>query len=163
VEAQSGDPDTDGPARDALTALPTRPVMREQLERSLARARRADRPVALLHADLDEFRLVNESLGHAAGDEVIREVAARLRAADPVTVLAHAEAALRQAKQDGRGTLGFYAGGTTGALARLLLGAQLRKALDEDEFRLDFQPIFSVATGRVAAAEALLRWDSPDR
>ena len=64
---------------DALTRLPNRALLREHLELAIARAQEEDREVALLHMDLDQFRLVNDSLGHAAGDEVLRQVAARIR------------------------------------------------------------------------------------
>lgn len=65
--------------RDPLTDLPTRELLREHL--ALARARAAEgesRHVALMWAGFDEFRLVNQSLGHEAGDEVLRQAAGRL-------------------------------------------------------------------------------------
>jgi diguanylate cyclase (GGDEF)-like protein/PAS domain S-box-containing protein len=63
---------------DALTGLPNRTQLEEQLRIDLARARRAGEAVALLYFDLDNFKLVNDSLGHAAGDEVLRETARRV-------------------------------------------------------------------------------------
>ncbi len=66
--------------RDPLTDLPTRELLREHLALARARAAEADgRHVALMWAGLDEFRLVNQSLGHAAGDEVLREAGRRLQ------------------------------------------------------------------------------------
>jgi diguanylate cyclase (GGDEF)-like protein/PAS domain S-box-containing protein len=64
---------------DPLTGLPNRSNMEEQLERELARARREDTTVATLYIDLDHFKLVNDSLGHAAGDQVLVQVAERIR------------------------------------------------------------------------------------
>jgi diguanylate cyclase (GGDEF)-like protein/PAS domain S-box-containing protein len=63
---------------DALTGLPNRTQLEEQLRTDLVRARRAGAAVALLYFDLDNFKLVNDSLGHAAGDEVLRETARRV-------------------------------------------------------------------------------------
>jgi len=63
---------------DALTGLPNRTQLEEQLRTDLARARRSGEAVALLYFDLDNFKLVNDSLGHAAGDDVLRETARRV-------------------------------------------------------------------------------------
>ena len=64
---------------DALTLLPNRAVLEEHLALALARARYSDRHVALLHVGIDDFQLVNDSLGREAGDAVLREAAQRLR------------------------------------------------------------------------------------
>jgi diguanylate cyclase (GGDEF)-like protein/PAS domain S-box-containing protein len=63
---------------DKLTGLPNRLMFEQVLDLSLARARRNDLALAVLYMDLDNFKLVNDSLGHAAGDELLREMAIRL-------------------------------------------------------------------------------------
>jgi diguanylate cyclase (GGDEF)-like protein/PAS domain S-box-containing protein len=72
---------------DKLTGLPNRAMFEELLELSLARARRHDLGVAVVYMDLDEFKLVNDSLGHESGDELLRMLADRLREATRETDL----------------------------------------------------------------------------
>ena len=84
---------------DALTGLPNRGYLRDRLDRVLAQfQRRPERQYALLYLDVDRFKVINDSLGHLAGDAVLREVARRLltcvRAPDLVARLAGDEFAI---------------------------------------------------------------------
>lgn len=65
--------------QDALTGLANRALLSDRLERALARSARSGRPIAVMLCDLDRFKPVNDTYGHAAGDQVLRDVAARLR------------------------------------------------------------------------------------
>jgi diguanylate cyclase (GGDEF)-like protein len=72
---------------DRLTGLPNRTLLEEHLSVALARAGRHEHGVALLFLDLDDFKLVNDGFGHAAGDQLLRDVATRLQAVTRATDL----------------------------------------------------------------------------
>jgi diguanylate cyclase (GGDEF)-like protein len=83
---------------DVLTGLPNRPLFTERLDRAIRRGKRRDAPFAIILLDLDNFRVINDSLGHTAGDELLVAVARRLeacaRAEDTVARLGGDEFAL---------------------------------------------------------------------
>jgi len=84
--------------------------------------------------------------------------------AGPDALLRRADAAMYKAKASGRSTYHFYTPGLNQAISeRLELENSLRHALERDEFRVYYQPRIEVASGRIIGAEALIRWDCPDK
>jgi len=210
---------------DAVTGLPNRTGFHAELVTALAAAQEAGQELALLHVDLDRFKLINDTLGHEAGDEVLRQAAARMRrslgegvmlardSGDEFTLLVRgedgvregrrlaavlsaafhepfmiggrsvfstpsigvavfphdgtesthllraADLALHDSKQGGGNSIGFYRSAMSAdSSARLDLANRLHRALEQDEFRLCYQPIFDVESGGIVGVEALLRW-----
>jgi diguanylate cyclase (GGDEF)-like protein/PAS domain S-box-containing protein len=82
---------------------------------------------------------------------------------DPQNLIKYADAAMYRAKEEGRNTYQFYSKEmTTQALQRLMMESSMREALNNQEFRLYYQPQFNVKTGEVIGVEALIRWEHPE-
>jgi len=214
---------------DALTGLANRVLLRRQIDAEFARLRRDGAPFALLLIDLDHFKAVNDTFGHGTGDELLRQVAERLRGCvretDTAARLGGDEFAVLQAMTDTPGgvqtlaqrivdqvsapymiaghevsvgasigvahsadcgtiedlfhnaDLALYrvkSGGRNGyrvyeaamdaeAEARRQMEKDLRAAYERGEFTVQYQPMFCLGSGKVAAVEALLRWHHPQR
>lgn len=214
---------------DTVTGLPNRAQFGDLLAHRVATLREQESGFAVLMVDLDRFKFVNDTLGHAMGDELLRKVAARLQSvlADgdvvarlggdefaillldsatlsaPETVAArlvaeinraflldgqlihvgasvgiaigcqdgqqadelmrHADLALYKAKADGKGTYRLFEPALAAQmLVRSRLEADMRRALNGDEFELHYQPLVDAQTGAVTAAEAMIRWRHPE-
>lgn len=213
---------------DALTGLPNRTLFYQTLQKTMALADDSGWLVAVMFIDLDHFKIVNDTLGHAIGDELlvqfsnrlitcvrIRDTIGRLGgdefalilvlqhgqqgaamvakkilevlrkpfdlhghevtvtasigitvhpddATDPDTLIKYADTAMYRAKHAGRDTYRFFtAQMNVEVLARLELETALRKAIENEEFVLHFQPKAHLSSGRISGVEALLRWQRP--
>lgn len=215
---------------DVLTGLPNRSQLRDYLESRLDSALAASLPLVMLTIDLDRFKPVNDLLGHATGDRVLHQIAARIRqcvrsqdivarvggdefvmvvsgsaghdeiealcrrlielieqvividdqeifvsasigialspgdAAHAPELLRYSDIALYEAKASGRGTWRFYDGDMNERIIeRRRLESDLRYAIKHGELRLQYQPRFRIADGHMVGAEALVRWQHPQR
>ncbi|HSW42399.1 MAG TPA: EAL domain-containing protein [Patescibacteria group bacterium] len=212
---------------DPLTGLANRRRFVSYLETVLTSAPGSPRSVLFL--DLDNFKIVNDTAGHGAGDDLLAAVAGRIRGqlrdtdlaarlggdefgvilagvdAEAASAVAHrllasiqepiaiegrnvrvvasiglvdgsrpdavatellrdADIAMYEAKARGKGCAVVYAPGMRAVVVnRRELEEDLRDAAGGGQLRLEYQPIFELATGRVVAVEALVRWDHPRR
>ncbi|HEB94065.1 MAG TPA: EAL domain-containing protein [Gammaproteobacteria bacterium] len=214
---------------DALTGLPNRLLFNDRLEQALAQARRANEKLAVMFIDLDRFKNINDSLGHAVGDQLLRGMSQRLAQctrdedsvarmggdeftvllpriqqlddieqvarkilhslSQPLAVEGHelavtasigislfpsdgdrpdilmknADSAMYWAKEQGKNKHQFYnADMSAGAVEHLALEAQLRRALEREEFLLHFQPQIALHDERLIGFEVLVRWQHPE-
>jgi diguanylate cyclase (GGDEF)-like protein/PAS domain S-box-containing protein len=215
---------------DALTGLPNRLLFRDRIDIALAHAKRHRTAAAVMFLDLDQFKLVNDSLGHTVGDALLQEVATRLvhsiRADDTVarmggdeftvlltdvkdssasavvaqklldaisqpmlidghelyvttsigiarspedgtdaeTLLKRADNAMYRAKEAGRNNFQFTTATSQDTTSeRLQIERSLHHAIEREEFVVHYQPMTNLLTGSVVGAEALIRWNHPER
>lgn len=215
---------------DPLTDLPNRLLFTDRAEQALASAQIHKRGCALLLLDLDHFKIINDSLGHNVGDQLLKAVGERLQGlfgpgvtlarlgGDEFAVLAescpqvvqaaalaqriidsmkqpfmfdghqlfisasigislfpsdalsaeqllrNADSALFKAKSTGREGYALYTEELTAhAQNRIEIGNELRRALDQQELRVYYQPVHDLQTSKMMGVEALVRWQHPQR
>ncbi|MEX2160116.1 MAG: EAL domain-containing protein [Dehalococcoidia bacterium] len=212
---------------DELTGLANRARLLDRLEHALKRSQRSGAPVFVMFLDLDDFKDVNDSLGHAVGDDVIRAVGERIaecvRAGDtaarpggdefavlledcvspddavstaarllddirvPIRVgdadvvigvsigiaegdassacgdlMRNADIAMYVAKSQGKHQYQVFAPDMhTQLTERLMLLADIRRAVERAELVVHYQPTVLLETGQIVGAEALVRWNHP--
>lgn len=215
---------------DPLTDLPNRLLFTDRAEQALASAQIHKRGCALLLIDLDHFKIINDSLGHNVGDQLLKAVAERLKGlfgpgvtlarlgGDEFAVLAescpqlmqaaalaqriidglkepfrfsghqlfinasigislfpsdalsaeqllrNADSALFKAKSAGREGYALYTEELTAhAQHRVEMASELRRALEQQELRVYYQPVHDLQSSRLIGVEALVRWEHPQR
>jgi diguanylate cyclase (GGDEF)-like protein/PAS domain S-box-containing protein len=215
---------------DPLTDLPNRLLFTDRAEQALASAQIHKRGCALLLIDLDHFKIINDSLGHNVGDQLLKAVAERLKGlfgpgitlarlgGDEFAVLAescpqlmqaaalaqriidglkepfrfgahqlfinasigislfpsdalsaeqllrNADSALFKAKSAGREGYALYTEELTAhAQHRVEMASELRRALEQQELRVYYQPVHDLQSSRLIGVEALVRWEHPER
>lgn len=215
---------------DPLTDLPNRLLFTDRAEQALASAQVHKRGCALLLMDLDHFKIINDSLGHNVGDQLLKAVGERLKGlfgpgmtlarlgGDEFAVLAescpqvvqaaalaqrmldamkepfvfdgnqlfisasigislfpsdalsaeqllrNADSALFKAKSAGREGYALYTEELTAhAQHRVEIASELRRALDQQELRVYYQPVHDLQDSRLVGVEALVRWQHPER
>ena len=213
---------------DALTGLPNQRLFKTRLNLALEAAKRNDSKIAVLYMDLDRFKLINDTLGHNVGDELLQNVAGRIteclnkqatvsrQGGDEFTIILsgltheeleqaiqdilyafskpfvlqeyqlyvtpsigisvypscgdsadilikNADTAMYRAKEKGKNTYQFF-NATMGIQIHQKLSMEnaLRKALENKQFVVHYQPKVDVITGTITGAEALIRWQHPE-
>lgn len=215
---------------DILTELPNRILFNDRLGLAVIQAKRNETELAVMFVDLDRFKLVNDTLGHVKGDELLQQVAACLKnclrkgdtlariGGDEFTVvlpelrdrqdaeiiadkflesfrrpflldgnevfisasigiavypcdgqsidelLRHADIAMYHVKAQGKNGHAFYESTMLDAsYQKIALEKNLRRALDKNELEMYYQPQVDAQTGKITAAEGLMRWNHPER
>jgi diguanylate cyclase (GGDEF)-like protein/PAS domain S-box-containing protein len=218
---------------DALTGLPNRTLLTKLADQALTVAQRSGVQGCVLFVDINRFKQINDTLGRATGDELLRQIAQRFRStlreqdlvarlgsdefaiglfeirqhfeatmvaqkllaslqpaflieghdlrvdasigisvypqdgADAETLLRLADIAMYRAKRGGEvehENIAFYSRDMNhGMHERMRLESALRRALANDELLLHYQPKYALDTGRIIGAEALVRWQHPER
>jgi diguanylate cyclase len=215
---------------DELTGLPNRYWIQQYLPKAIDDARARERGLAVLFIDLDGFKTVNDALGHAAGDELLRTVGKRLTTAvrphdhvvrlggdefvvvleevddtadvehvvgrvlgafrdgfhlqhsthvlsasigislfpehgdDAQTLLKNADIAMYSVKSEGKGSFRFFQLRFFEAIrSRLEIEMELRRALDQQQLVVHYQPRVDLAMGTASSMEALVRWERPGK
>lgn len=214
---------------DPLTKLPNRLLAKEHMQQAILAANRGHTLLALMFIDVDNFKTINDSLGHLVGDELLKGIAVRLREclrdtdtlsrqggdeflivlneirdvesvtsiaekilpriAEPFSIEQHelvislsigvaiyphdgedfdtllkkSDTAMYQAKESGRNAFRFHTDQMNAdAVEHLRMRNGLRRALEQGEFELHYQPQINLESGAVLGAEALLRWNHPE-
>ncbi len=213
--------------RDVLTGLPNRLLLAQRVDFALRMAERNGGQFAVFFLDLDRFKNINDSMGHAFGDRVLVEVAERIKAvlrdvdtlcrlggdefvvflqetdahgaetcaqrilqglARPFQIeemsfsvgcsigvalypedgktldelIQFADTAMYRVKEHGRGSFRFYQPQMNiDVLSRMKMDHAMRQAMQQQRFRLHYQPQIALDTGRLVGAEALARWTDP--
>jgi len=215
---------------DILTDLPNRLLFKDRLGLAVIQARRNETELAVMFIDLDRFKLVNDTLGHVKGDEVLQQVAGRLKdclrrgdtlarlGGDEFTVvlpdmrgrqdaaiiaekflealrhpfdldghevylsasigiavypadgesidelLRRSDIAMYHVKAQGKNGYSFYEPTMLDAShQKIALEQSLRRALEQGELEMFYQPQVDVHSGRIIGAEGLMRWNHPER
>jgi diguanylate cyclase (GGDEF)-like protein len=214
---------------DQLTSLPNRLFFADRLRQAQALAKRLKHKCGILYLDLDRFKIINDTLGHAIGEVLLQEVGKRLSSCvrevdtvariggdefaivlvnlsqavdaeqvatkilkslakpvqaeehelfittsigvslypehddNPDSLLKKADAAMYQAKAQGRNNFQIYDQSMDhDAERRMTLESGMRRAVERDEFRLCYQPKIDAASNKITALEALIRWEHPE-
>jgi len=215
---------------DILTDLPNRMLFKDRLGLAVIQAKRKMTELAVMFIDLDRFKLVNDTLGHVKGDELLQQASVRLKeclrrgdtlarqGGDEFTIvlpelrdredakiiadkfleclqkpfdldghqvhisasigiavyptdgesidelLRHADIAMYQVKALGKNGHSFYHNSMLDVShQKIALEQSLRKALEQNELEMHYQPQMDVITGRIIGAEGLMRWNHPQR